>query len=390
MQESLHTRRRSALISAIIIAVLALIACAVGFGLSVWTAGRAVRQASLPPSGLAESDFVEEDGASFGSDEGTTGRQASCGILESAVSGPGLGLGGFICPLTGLPLEGEDVYDVPLAVVIENHRAARPQYGLSDACLVYEFLAEGGITRFLAIYTHGDVEEIGPVRSARPYLIETAREHGAVLVHCGGSPEAYAMLASDPAHIDELRNSSAFWRMKTRSAPHNLLTSTDRLLARAASLGERPEKEGLQLRYPGWLFTHRPTASPESDGKRAVISYWGGYKTEYIYHVETNRYTRYMAGRPHVDGLSGKPIEVSSFIVQYVETEVVDDKGRLRMDLSGTGKAEVFTGGRRIEGSWWKIGDGRTIFVDDKGQLVRLNPGKVWVQVVPSSARVAW
>lgn len=385
MQESLHAGRRRALFSALIVAMLALAAFAVGFGVSVRTAHRIpARQASLPPSGSPGGT-----GLSFGLDEGGASWQLPGGVLESAMSGTGFG-GGFICPLTGLPLGSEKVYGRPLAVVVENHRAARPQFGLSDACLVYEFLAEGGITRFLAIYTHGDVSQIGPVRSARPYLIQTAREYGAVLVHCGGSPEAYAMLSGDPAHIDELRNSSTFWRMKTRRAPHNLLTSTERLLARVAGLGldERLDREGFGLRFPGWLFSYRPVASPENDGERIVINYGGSYSAEYIYDGKTNRYTRYMAGEPHIDGLSGKPIEVSSVIVQHVETEVVDEAGRLKMDLSGTGKAEVFTGGRRIEGSWRKIGDGRTVFVDGKGQLVRLNPGKVWVQVVPTFARV--
>ena len=110
-----------------------------------------------------------------------------------------------------------------LAVVVENAPAARPQTRLHEAALVYEVPVEGGITRFLAIYSRAPSGPVGPVRSLRSYLMDLAEAHDVPLVFCGGSPDSLAMVKqkSYPA-INELNGGTGFYRDSARKMPHNL------------------------------------------------------------------------------------------------------------------------------------------------------------------------
>ena len=74
--------------------------------------------------------------------------------------------------------------------MVENSLAARPQSGLSQAGVVFEALAEGGVTRFMALYQDTTPTNVGPIRSARPYFIEWAMGFDAAYAHVGGSPVA--------------------------------------------------------------------------------------------------------------------------------------------------------------------------------------------------------
>ncbi len=136
-----------------------------------------------------------------------------------------------VCPIDGTPATPEQIARRPLAVMIENSPAARPQSGLSQASVVYEAITEGGITRFLAIYLNGEPAVIGPVRSARPHFIYLAQEYDPVFVHCGESYEALQILArnSPVRNLDQIKYGKPFWRSRKRPAPHNLYTSSARL-----------------------------------------------------------------------------------------------------------------------------------------------------------------
>jgi len=144
-----------------------------------------------------------------------------------------------LCPLSGEMVPEGTTDRRPLAVMIENAPAARPQSGLDRADVVYEILAEGAITRFLAIYLHGDTSEVGPVRSARPYYIERMLEYDAMYAYCGGSEAAKEMVRSERvAALDEFGiGRQAYWRTKDRKAPHNLYGDTNKLRQVGAKKG---------------------------------------------------------------------------------------------------------------------------------------------------------
>jgi len=119
----------------------------------------------------------------------------------------------FTDPLTGLPTEKPVVNCRPVAVVINNHHKALPQSGIGQAAICYEVLAEGNITRIVAVFHDFDAQKIGPVRSARPYLLEFAADYDAIFVHHGGSPRGYDLIEeSGIADLDAMRLSEPFWR----------------------------------------------------------------------------------------------------------------------------------------------------------------------------------
>lgn len=282
------------------------------------------------------------------------------------------------------PLTDSDL--LPLAVSIDNLGRARPQTGLESASLVYELPVEGGITRFLAFFVEEGIPAAGPVRSVRPYFIDLAEEYHAVLVHCGGSPEALQRLADAQArHINQIEKPKGFYRSRDRKAPHNLYAE---LPALRRSLTETfstvPSQE---IRVP-WLWGP-PALESLSPATEIDIAYWSNYAVKYIYRPETLDYARFVNGLPHVS--SGRNLAVDHVVVQFVEVDVLDAKGRLKVAAqdAGSGRMLAFTRGRVIEGTW-EHANGATTFLLPDGSQLTLDPGLVWVQMVPLARKVLW
>ena len=292
------------------------------------------------------------------------------------------------CPLTGEKVTETALQRRPLAVMIENSPAARPQSGLNKADIVYEMLAEGDITRFMAVFLHGDAGELGPVRSARPYFIERALDYNAVYVHCGGSEAAKQMVSQEQvAHLDEFSiGRRAFWRVRTRKAPHNLYTDTEKLRRVAAQKGyeEMPEITPFRFSEAG------ETAAAGRASAGPTIHYPRVYNVAmFKYDNKQKLYKRYTGGRPHKDSFTGEQLTARNIIVQYVNTKVIDEAGRRAMNMEGSGRALLFTGGKVYEGRWNKAGlRSRTVFSDEYGEEFKLNPGQTWIEVVPQRTRV--
>ena len=131
--------------------------------------------------------------------------------------------------------------DRPFAVMIDNHSDAWPQAGLNQAYMVYEIIVEGGETRLMALFKGADLDKIGPVRSARHYFIDYAMENDAIYVHFGQSPQAQSDIKK--YDIDDINgiaeDGTTFWRVKDKYAPHNAVTSTEKLLESAKSKNYR-------------------------------------------------------------------------------------------------------------------------------------------------------
>jgi hypothetical protein len=140
----------------------------------------------------------------------------------------------FPNPITGVLFKKSEAQSwanrLPLGVIIENHNSVRPQSGLSKADIVYEALAEGGITRFLAIYLQED-STLGPVRSNRPYFLSWLSEYDAAYAHVGGSPDAQARIKEyNIKDLDQFFiGAPTYERVGYRAAPHNVYTNTEKL-----------------------------------------------------------------------------------------------------------------------------------------------------------------
>ena len=287
-------------------------------------------------------------------------------------------------PLTGLDIDAKYEGQKPLAVMIENEYKSRPQSGLDKAGVVYEVMAEGGITRFLALYMGAKCDEIGPIRSARPYLIDYAMEFDSIYVHYGASPEAYRDLQKQKINtIDGIYDNVTFWRDPSRKKPHNAYSSEERILKTAEKRGML-KRVALKL----WNFndTNETTSGTALDSFKLV--YYKNYNVGYIYDPTIMMYKRYINGAPHTDRKSGEPIYVKNIIIQYSNSKVIDDEGRLRIDTPGSGKGYYISNGFVQEIDWQKMSrNSRTIYYDKDGLLLKINPGNTWIQVLNQSSK---
>lgn len=281
----------------------------------------------------------------------------------------------------------------PLAVMVNNHVDARPQVGLVDADIVYEVVAEGGITRFLAFFNTTIPEKIGPIRSTREYYLVIVKELGdAMLMHIGWSPQALEAIETWPVRSLG-RGGASFFRENPRNVAveHTAYANGADLIETGMNLGW----EGTTDEFTPWAFKDdNQKYSLYPDATNVSIDFWfrGDYSAIWEYDSATNSYLRsmgYDAGDnpiPHVDDDSGEQISVKNLVIQFaVESDVAgDDKGRLEYELVSTGDGLVFIDGKVLNVTWSKDGrDERTLFYDEAGEQVEFNRGKTWISIVP-------
>ena len=287
-----------------------------------------------------------------------------------------------VFPLTGISTKEENARRA-VAVMINNHPQARPQSGLSEADIVYELLAEGDITRLLAVFQSETPEQIGPVRSARDYYIELAKGLDCLYVCHGNSPEAKTML--DKGYIDNLNglyyDGSLFQRTSDRKAPHNSYTSFD-------NIEKGAEEKDYDLKgapEPFAFLTEEEEKGLQGEiaSKIDVIYGESSSNVQYEYEKKEEKYTRYSDGEQTVENQTAKPVLLDNIFIIEAAHQVVDNKGRRKIDLKSGGKGYLLQKGKINEVDWVNE-DGRIIPVKNEKE-VGLVTGKTWVNVIPTS-----
>ncbi|MGD8374424.1 MAG: DUF3048 domain-containing protein [Candidatus Woesebacteria bacterium] len=293
----------------------------------------------------------------------------------------------YFSPLSGLEVPDEATTKKQVkAVMIENSPSARPQSGLNDAGVIFEAIAEGGITRFLIFYQESSPDLIGPVRSLRPYYVDWLAAFDATVSHVGGSKNALDEIRNGTyKDIDQFFNGAYYWRATDRYAPHNVYTSTQKL-------DELNEKKG----YTSSSFTgferkdEEPSETPDATSIDIDISY-NLFNVHYDYDKPTNSYTRYEAGEPHKDREAGQ-LQPKNVIVIKVPAEIAFEDGyREQMTTLGSGEATIFIDGTVHQGTWEKPDKkSQIVFKDDSGELIKLNRGQTWISVIAPEKSVVW
>ncbi|MFC1662899.1 DUF3048 domain-containing protein [Patescibacteria group bacterium] len=283
----------------------------------------------------------------------------------------------------------------PAGVMIENLLSVRPHYGLSDASVVYETLAESGVTRFLVVYDGAghDVPKIGPVRSARPYYLEWISEYDGLYAHAGGSPEALQAISG--LGIKAINGISSgyqyFWRDPTVGAPHNLFTNSDQL---GRALGDMGLLEKKPAYRPSLFKDDAPLEDrPVEDRVNPKIDFSSySYEVRYEYDPDRNTYRRFNGGTEQVDANTKELLRVNNIVIVKVPEEIyLGEKGRINLNLTGEGELLVFRDGVVIKGHWKKQSrDFRTEYFDSNGNEIYLNRGQTWVEVVPGDREVTY
>jgi len=326
-----------------------------------------------------------------------------------------------ICPINGLEYtkQEKEIWEKrrPLSVVIENHMDCRPQSGLSKADIVYEVVAEGGITRFLAIYYCGAAAFdtlLGPIRSARTYLLDWTMEYDASFVHVGGAacyadvdPRVRALCQINEygiRDIDQMGRYGSypfFWRDYEKlghsvATEHTMHSTTGKLWEVAEKAGYGPEnKEGID-----WLDNFKSWRFKDDDKEKGDVSsiefdFWDGqqdYKVAWQYDEEKNEYKRINGENEHLDFNIKEQLRAKVVIVQKTkETGPVDEHKHLLYQTTGSGELLLFQDGKVIEGEWIKEKKAsRTVFNDSRGREIEINRGKIWIEIVPSRNKIEY
>jgi hypothetical protein len=294
---------------------------------------------------------------------------------------------GIQSPLSGIYGPEEVVNGRIMAIVFDNHPAARWQAGLKYAEIVYEYPVEGTFTRYMGLFLLNHPEgQIGPVRSARPYLVTKAYEFDAIFVHVGGSEAAKSDARNlKVAEIDGLTSSPrVFWRESSKKAPNNLYTSMDELRKVQKDKGFRDKSE-----IEGFIFVGEDVPMTGSPANNVEIIYNKSNNTRFEYNNESETYLRFKDGKPHVDESDGSQLKADNIIIQKTNIKVLDNEGRLGIAVEGEGSGLYISRGLSQEITWSKKSrSGKTFYFDSSGNEIQLKPGITWIQIIGGNSSV--
>lgn len=285
--------------------------------------------------------------------------------------------------LTGLEVPFEVNKRTVTGVMIENSPEARPQSGLRDAGVVYEAVAEGGITRFLALFQDSMPEYVGPVRSVRPYYLDFLGPYNAAIAHVGGSGQALNEIKAEGIKdLDQFANAGAYWRESSRYAPHNMYTNIAKLKELESQKGwTATEYQGLE-RGEADKAAATPTASIVNIRMSRAL-----YNVSFEYDAVNNLYKRNLAGQPHLDAKSGAQITPKVVVVPVIPRS---QNGIYSVyAINGSGKVYVFQNGTVTEGTWEKANrNSQFKFKTADGQTLKLIPGQTWLTIAAAATDV--
>lgn len=318
----------------------------------------------------------------------------------------------------------------PLFVMIENHLEARPQSGMQEADIIYETVAEGGITRFGSVFFCDAVaqeEIVGPVRSARTYFLDWASEYGPALyvhvggAHCdpqtsegclnGGKADALGQIGDYGWEGENDLNQFSigyptFWRDYERightvATEHTMYSTTERLWEVAEKrnwTNKDPEGKEWDADFVSWSFKDEAAESDRGSTGKISFDFWGDYSdyaVSWEYDSAGNVYKRSNGGKPHLDLNKDGQMTAKNLVIQFAKESPANDgyPGNVHL-LYGTideGKALIFQDGKVIEGKWSKESrKGRTQFYDDKDKEIEFVRGKIWIEVLPKDNEVEY
>jgi hypothetical protein len=288
--------------------------------------------------------------------------------------------------LTGVQISPELNQLTVTGIMIENSPDARPQSGLKDAGVVFEAIAEGGITRFLTLFQEAQPDYIGPVRSVRPYYLQWLQGFDAAIAHVGGSPEALAKIRNEGIKdLDQFYNGGAYQRISGRYAPHNVYTSRGSLLALEKSKGFTSSN------FTGFARKAEKAIVPATARLIDIAISGPLYNVHCDYDAATNLYLRSEGGKPHIDEKAGAQITPKVVIALVLPQGIDPDGIHTSYQPIGSGKAYIFQDGGVTDGTWSKASDKDQIhFGDANGAPLGLNPGQTWISMVGAATNITY
>jgi hypothetical protein len=279
-------------------------------------------------------------------------------------------------------------YSSPVLIQVENLNDARPQSGLQSANVVYEYSAEGGISRFTAIYFSTPKGAVGPVRSARLISPVLVSQYGGTLIFSGSSNYVHGVLnGQNTPRFDETSAAGGLFRISSRYAPHNLYTDggrVDNMFQRSHRPPVTYQLWGRSLTAPGGAPATSFTV-PVSPSERPT---WN-------WHPELNGWVRTEPDTgTFVEANTGAPLVAPTVVVMQVPARINPDDiengcctAGWEYTMSGSGPIQVFTNGTEFDGTWTQGASGPPQFTLPGGVAAPIASGSVWIEVVPTGQR---
>ena len=334
-----------------------------------------------------------------------------------------------VCPINGAKYTEPErqIWETrrPIAAMIENHVDSRPASGLSKADVIYEAVAEGGITRFLTIFYCGAAAEdikIAPVRSARIYFIEWASEYGEkpIFMHVGGANDFgnNGSTAKDARALEYLQKIGwrvaggndfdttfdsgypIFWRDYERldhpvATEHTMTASLDAAYSQAEKRGfayKDADGNTWNENFVSWKFADDKSL-PDANVSKISFGFWDNkpdYDVVWNYNSSDNTYLRSNGGKEAIDLNTNKILSAKNVVIQFVkEKGPVDKNLHMLYTTTGTGNALVFQNGGVIKATWEKDTVGsRTRFFDSNGKEISFVRGQIWLEEVPAGNKI--
>lgn len=299
-------------------------------------------------------------------------------------------------PLTGLDdLSESAIGSRPIAIMVENSPAARPQWGLSSPDIVLEGVVEGGITRMMWIYADvANVPKIGPVRSARHDYVEIAAGMNAIYAHWGGSPQAYDTIKNlGMKDIDGMDYGNKYFYKDSsrtgRGTEHAGYTNGEYLTSAISARGiDTKAKDSNWMPFTVITSGERVSFGEASGScSEVTVEFSSSYRHTFKYNAEEKLYYNYMNSSEMKDGNNNETMSVTNVIIMYCSTKTVDEKGRQDWDLS-SGDAVYISNGHGESISWKKGSATSPLkFYGKDGKELTVNKGQTWIGVVPEANR---
>lgn len=312
---------------------------------------------------------------------------------------------GPLNPLTGEPIDEKWADKRPVAIMLNNLREAQPQLGQSQADILYEVLAEGGITRMMGVYQSVEgIGKIGSIRSSRPYYLELALGHDAVYIHAGGSEDAYAKIRQwgvaaldgvNGPYMSNNENGNLMWRdperRKSYSLEHTVVTTGASIIERFAGYSSLRQEHEEGYVYE-MAFAEDGTPAGGAPANKITVPF-SNYKTGvFTYDASTGRYLAEQYGGPYVDGNTGEQVSAVNVVVLLTACRNTGDKyAHITVDLSSGGAGYFACGGQVIGITWSKSApDGQLVYRDLNGNPLTFGVGNTYVNIVPLDSAVSF
>lgn len=296
--------------------------------------------------------------------------------------------------ITGTWISKKKAKKRPYAIMINNIRYAfLHQKGTSKADIMYEALAEGGITRMMAIYQDpSKVKVIGSVRSARHYYVQFAKEWNAIYCHFGQTKYATQKIAD--LGVNNLSGLSGigptvYARDASFSAPHNVFTSGKKLQL-GAKKSNYSLKQDVKRTAKHFTFYGKDTSLKGTGKVKKIILPFSTYSTCTMkYNAKKKQYEKYEYGQKHMDTYYNKQLSFKNVIIQFVEESAIDRNGYQTMELANaTGTGYYITNGKKTSITWMRSEAGnRMVYLGKDGKVLKVNPGKTYIAVYPKNRK---